>query len=57
MKPRTSISLAASCAAGLGVVTFSHPGSAEQQEQCPNTEVLGNPPVYFPYPPGPTRPA
>ena len=52
MKPRTSISLAASCAAGLGVVTFSHARSAEQQEQCPNTEVLGNPPIYFPYPPG-----
>lgn len=52
MKPRTSISLAASCAAGLGVATLSHAASAEQQEQCPNTEVLGNPPIYFPYPPG-----
>src|ERR1700676_4534734 len=54
MKPRTSILLAASCAAGVGVATLSlsHAASAEQQEQCPNTEVLGNPPIYFPYPPG-----
>ena len=52
MKPRTSILLAASCAAGLGVVTLFHAASAEHQEQCPNTEVLGNPPIYFPYPPG-----
>ena len=52
MKPRRLISLAASCAAGLGVSTLCHAASAEQQEQCPNTEVLGNPPVYFPYPPG-----
>src|SRR5258708_39049619 len=52
MKLRTSISLAASCAAGLGVATLSHAASAEQQQQCPNTEVLGNPPIYFPYPPG-----
>jgi hypothetical protein len=52
MRPRTSISLAASCAAGLGVVTLSHAASAEHQEQCPNTEVLDNPAIYFPYPPG-----
>ena len=51
MKPRTSIALAAGCAAGLGVVTLFHAYSAEQ-EQCPNTEILGNPLVYFPYPPG-----
>src|SRR6202022_5146643 len=52
MRPTTSISLAASCAAGLGVATLSHAASAEQQEQCPNTEILGNPPIYFPYPSG-----
>src|SRR5260370_21757870 len=52
MKPRRLISLAASCAAGLAVSTLCHAASAEQQEQCPNTEVLGNPPIYFPYPPG-----
>src|ERR1700733_273001 len=52
MKLGTSISLAASCAAGLAIATLSHAAPAEQQEQCPNTDVLGNPPVYFPYPLG-----
>jgi len=52
MKPRTSGALTAVCAAGLGVVTLFHAVSAAQPEQCPNTEILGNPPVYFPYPPG-----
>ena len=52
MKPRTSITLAAGCATGLGVVTLSHTASAVEHEQCPNTEIMGNPPVYFPYPPG-----
>jgi len=52
MKSRTSIALAAGCAAGLGVVTLFHASFAEQQEQCPNTEIFGNPPMYFPYPPG-----
>jgi len=51
-KLKTSIALAAGCAAGLGVVTLSHAASAEQQEQCPNAEILGNPPIYFPYPSG-----
>jgi hypothetical protein len=51
-KLRTSIALAAGCAAGLGVVTLSHAASAEQQEECPNTEILGNSPIYFPYPSG-----
>src|SRR6478736_10062062 len=52
MKPRTSIALAAGCVTGLGAVAFSPAASAAQHEQCPNTEILGNPPVYFPYPPG-----
>jgi hypothetical protein len=52
MKPRTSIALAAGCAAGLAIVTLSHAASAAEHEQCPNTEIMGNPPVYFPYPPG-----
>src|ERR1700692_5154453 len=52
MKPRTSIALAAGWAEGLGVVTIAQPASTAQHEQCPNTEILGNPPVYFPYPPG-----
>ena len=51
-KPGTSIALAAGCAAGLAVVTISHAASAEQQEQCPNTEIAGNPPIYVPYPSG-----
>ena len=33
-------------------MTLSHAASAEQQEQCPNTEIAGNPPIYVPYPPG-----
>src|SRR5258705_11189780 len=52
MKPRRLISLAESCAAGLAVSTLCHAASAEQQEQCPNTKVLANPPIYFTYPPG-----
>ena len=51
-RPRTLIAMAAGCAAGLALVTLSHAASTEQQAQCPNTEILGNPPVYFPYPPG-----
>ena len=51
-RPRTLIAMAAGCAAGLGVVTLSHAASTEQQEQCPNIEILGDPPVYFPYPTG-----
>jgi cytochrome c peroxidase len=46
------IALAAGCAAGLAVVTLSHAASAEQQEQCPNTAIAGNPPIYVPYPSG-----
>jgi cytochrome c peroxidase len=52
IKPRRSIALAAGCAAGVGVVTHSYAACAAQHEQCPNTNIFGNPPVYFPYPPG-----
>jgi len=52
MKPKTLIAMAAGCAAGLGIVTLSDASSKEQQDQCPNSEIQGNPPVYFPYPSG-----
>ena len=52
IKPRRSIALAAGCAAGVGVLTHSYAACAAQHEQCPNTNIFGNPPVYFPYPPG-----
>src|SRR4029078_11514277 len=52
MKPKTLIAMAAGCAAGLGIATLSDASSKEQQDQCPNSEIQGNPPVYFPYPSG-----
>jgi hypothetical protein len=33
-------------------VTHSYAACTAQHEQCPNTNIFGNPPVYFPYPPG-----
>src|SRR6266404_3064847 len=70
MKSRTSITLAAACAIGLGTAAFLHAAWAQDQGQaqdlgtasgqtlpslfalCRNTNISGNPPIYFPYPNG-----
>src|ERR1700758_1258193 len=66
MKPRTSIAIAVACAIGLGTAAFLHAAWAQDQapetasgqtlpslfELCQNTNILGTPPIYFPYPNG-----